>query len=239
MVTPKEILAHMPAGRVLDVATGGGGFIHFLLDGLSSYTEIIGIDTNPRGEVAFTNAFQEKPSIHFQHMDALHMTFESGAFDLVCIANSLHHFAEPSLVLQEMQRVLRPGGYFLVNEMYRDNQAETQLTHVHLHHWWAEIDRANGVVHNETYQRQAIIRLIEDLSLSDIQVYDLADTSDDPRSAELISELNTIIDSSIQRAEGHPELQARGEQLRQRVADTGFHSATSLLILGVKHDRGY
>ena len=29
-----DILGHLPAGRVLDVATGSGGFIHFLLEGL-------------------------------------------------------------------------------------------------------------------------------------------------------------------------------------------------------------
>ena len=28
MCTPKEILGHISGGRVLDVATGSGGFIH-------------------------------------------------------------------------------------------------------------------------------------------------------------------------------------------------------------------
>ena len=46
MPTPKEILGHISGGRVLDVAIGSCGFIHFLLDGLKDYIEIIGVDNN-------------------------------------------------------------------------------------------------------------------------------------------------------------------------------------------------
>ena len=46
MPTPKEILGHISGGRVLNVATGSGGFIHFLLDGLKDYIQIIGVDNN-------------------------------------------------------------------------------------------------------------------------------------------------------------------------------------------------
>jgi SAM-dependent methyltransferase len=234
MTTPKDILGQLPGGRVLDVATGAGGFVHFLLEGLHSYTEIIGIDTNTRGEAAFTAAFSEKPGTHFQAMDALHMTFDDASFDLVCIANSLHHFDDPMPVLREMKRVLRPGGYILISEMYCDNQTETQQTHVALHHWWAAVDRASGVVHNETYRRDEIVGLVENLCLSNVRYYDLSDTADDPHADEILNQLNPAIDRYIQRAEGYADLQARGEQLRQRVKEIGFHSAASLLILGEK-----
>ena len=235
MNTPKEILGHIPKCRILDVATGSGGFIHFLLEGLPYYSEIIGIDVNPRVEAAFTNAYKGKTGIHFQIMDAHHLTFPADSFDLVCISNSLHHFDDPIQVLQEMERVLRPGGYFLVHEMYRDHQAETQITHVELHHWWAAIDRATGVVHNETYLREELIKMIDRLSLSEVRQYDLSDTSTDPLAPEILDELNPVIDRFIQRAEGYPDLRAYGELLRQRVAEVGFHSATSLLIVGEKH----
>jgi SAM-dependent methyltransferase len=236
MTTPKDILGHLPVGRVLDVATGAGGFVHFLLEGLPSYTEIIGIDTNTRGESAFTSDFSDKRGIYFQTMDALHMTFDDASFDLVCIANSLHHFDEPLMVLQEMQRVLRPGGHFLIAEMYRDNQTETQQTHVALHHWWAAVDQASGVVHNETYRRDEIVGLVENLGLSNVRYYDLSDTVDDPHADEILNQLNPAIDRYIQRAEGHPDLQTHGEQLRQRVKEVGFHSATSLVAIGEKHE---
>jgi hypothetical protein len=34
MTTPQNILDQISANRILDVATGGGNFIHFLLEGL-------------------------------------------------------------------------------------------------------------------------------------------------------------------------------------------------------------
>ena len=34
MPTPKDILGQLPGGRVLNISTGSGGFIHFLLESL-------------------------------------------------------------------------------------------------------------------------------------------------------------------------------------------------------------
>ncbi|MBI5950544.1 MAG: class I SAM-dependent methyltransferase [Chloroflexi bacterium] len=234
MPTSQDILGHLPAGRVLDVATGSGGFIHFLLEGLKDYTEIIGVDNKERAAAAFEKAFEEKPNIHFQLMDANHLDFDSDSFDLVCISNSLHHFDDPQAVLSQMERVLRPGGYLLVSEMYCDGQTETQMTHVHLHHWWGAVDTVSGVTHHETYRRDELVGLVSGLALKDVAQYDLTDTSDDPRNPEISAELNPVFEQYIQRAEGHPDLQARGEELRQRVAEIGFHSATTLVIIGRK-----
>jgi hypothetical protein len=46
--------------------------------------------------------------------------------------------------------------------------------------------------------------------------------------------LNPVFERYIQRAEGHPDLQSRGEELRQRVAEIGFHSASTLVMIGKK-----
>ncbi len=234
MVAQTDIIKHIPGGRVLDVATGNGGFIHFLLEGLKGYTEIIGIDTHPRGAEAFAEAFKDRPNIRFEKMDALSMEFPDASFDTVCISNSLHHFDDPQAVLRQMARVLRPGGHFIVAEMYRDGQTETQMTHVHLHHWWAAVDRTAGVVHNETYRREEIVALVAGLGLQALALHDLSDTSENPLAPEILAELNPAFDRYIQRAEGHPDLQARGAELRQRVHEIGFHGATSLIAIGTK-----
>jgi SAM-dependent methyltransferase len=234
MPTPQDILGHLPTGRVLDVATGSGGFIHFLLEGLKDYTEIIGADNNERAQAAFEEAFKDKPNIRFRAMDAAHLDFDSDSFDLVCISNSLHHFDDPQAVLSQMKRVLRPGGYLLVSEMYRDGQTETQMTHVHLHHWWGAVDTVNGVTHHETYRRDELVGLVSGLGLKEMAQYDLSDLSEDPMSPEISAELNPVFERYIQRAEGHPDLQSRGEELRQRVAEIGFHSASTLIIIGRK-----
>jgi len=233
MITPQDILNQLSVNRALDVASCGGNFIHFLLEGLKDYTEIIGVDNNERAAATFTESFKENPKVRFQAMDAQRLDFDDSSFDLVCISNSLHHL-DPIPVLHEMKRVLRPNGLLLISEMYRDEQAETQMTHVHLHHWWAAVDTVNGIMHRETYTRQELLDLTAGLGLNDLRTFDLSDLSEDPKSPDLPTELEPVFERYIQRAEGYPELQARGEELKARVKDIGFHSATTLVVMGRK-----
>ena len=230
MTTPKDILGNLSAGRVLDVATGSGGFIHFLVEGLQGYTEIIGVDTNERAGENFTESFKNTPNIRFQKMDALQLDFADSSFDMVCISNSLHHL-DPQAALRQMRRVLRPGGTLLASEMYRDGQTEAQLTHVELHHWWAAVDRIHGVAHRETYRRGELVELVAGLGLTEMRLFDLSDLNGDPKNPEIMEELNPVFDRYLQRADGYPELQARGEELRRRVGEVGFQSATTLVAL--------
>lgn len=232
-LTPKDILGQISGGRVLDVATGSGGFIHFLLEGLQDYDEIIGVDNNERGRAGFEAAFKDKSNIHFEMQAANHLDFEDSSFDMACISNSLHHL-DPIAALGEMKRVLRPGGMLLVSEMYCDDQTETQMTHVLLHHWWGAVDNINGIVHRETYQRSELLELFRALGLKDEILYDLSDLDSDPRDPALLAELEPVFERYIQRAEGHPDLQSRGEELRKRVEEIGFHSATTLMMIGQK-----
>jgi ubiquinone/menaquinone biosynthesis C-methylase UbiE len=228
-------LSHISGGRVLDVASGRGGSIQFLIENLPAYDEIIGIDI-VAADAATQSAFEGK-KVRFLQMDAAHMDFADASFDAVFIANSLHHLADLPGVLAEMNRVLKPGGHFIIIEMVRDEQAETQLTHVHLHHWWAAVDTARGVCHHETFTRQQILDRVAGLGLQAPAIHELSDTSDDPKAPETIQYLDTVIDQYIQRSASLPnavELTRRGEELRQRVHEIGFHSATSLLIVGHK-----
>lgn len=233
MCTPKEILGRISGGRVLDVATGSGGFVHFLLEGLQDYTEIIGVDNNERAAAAFAEAFKGNPNIHFRRMDAAQLDFDDSSFDLVCISNSLHHL-DPESVLREMKRVLRPGGHLLVSEMYRDGQTETQMTHVLLHHWWAAVDMVNGIVHRETYRRRELVELANSLGLEYEAEFDLAELDENPKDPAILAELNPVFERYIQRAGEYPDLQRRGEELRKQVAEIGFHSATTLMLIGRK-----
>jgi SAM-dependent methyltransferase len=234
MKTPQDLLGHLPGGKVLDVATGPGGFIHFLQEGLKNYESITGIDTSERAGAAFGEAFKDQAKVHFEKMDAGQMSYADASFDTVCIANSLHHLSDLDGALAEMMRVLRPGGYFIVLEMVSDGQSETQQTHVELHHWWGAVDRTQGVFHRETYTRREVDALLAGLGLESLDRHELSETEDDPRDPETVRELDGILDRYIQRADGHPDLQARGEELRQRVHAVGFHSAASLLFVGRK-----
>lgn len=232
----EQALRRLPGGRILDVATGNGGFVHALVELVPGYDEIVGIDTKDRAIEAAQKAF-EQPNIRFEQMDAAHMVFEDASFDVVCIANSLHHMADLPTVLSEMQRVLKPDGHLVISEMYRDNQTEAQLTHVKLHHWWGDVDRTMGVPHNETYTRQQIVDLVGGLNLCDVAFYDYADLDADPKAEETVQYLDKAIDMYMQRAESASNkdaLRQHGEMLRERVHRVGYHSATTLIAVGCK-----
>lgn len=233
MPTPNDILGQISGGRVLDLATGRGDFIHFLIEGLKDYAEIIGMDHNERFAPAFNEAFKDHSNIHFRLMDVTQLDEEDASFDMVCISNSLHHL-DPLPVLSQMKRVLRPGGFLLISEMYRDDQTETQMTHVLLHDWWGAVDSVTGVFHRATYRRDEIIGMASGLGLCNTALYDLYDLESDPKDPEILRELDPIFERYIQRAEGYPDLQARGGELRRRVEEIGFHSATTLLLVGQK-----
>ena len=231
-IDPRAILGDLSGGRVLDVATGAGGFVQFVLDGLRDHGEIIGIDTNPGRAEAFAAAFGDIPSVRFVEMDAHHLAFPDDSFDTACVSNSLHHLADPAPVLAEMLRVLRPGGHLLVNEMYRDGQSETQMTHVLLHHWWAAVGTLRGEVHRETYRRAEIVQIVEGLGLADLRLVDLADPDEDPHDPETTAELEAAIDRYVALADGVPALQQRGEDLRIRLREVGVRNATQLVVVG-------
>jgi SAM-dependent methyltransferase len=232
----EEALSTICAGRILDVATGSGGFITYLLDNIRDFTEIIGIDLNQRPLDAARNVFL-RDNIRFLRMDASRMEFPDDHFDTVCISNSLHHMEDLPGVLSEMKRVCKPGGQFIICEMYRDGQTDAQQTHVALHHWWAAVDTSDGILHHETYTRDDIVAITERMGLQTQGYFDLKDLETNPKDPELIHELDGIIDRYLERTmrlDGGSELQERGEALRQRLHQVGFHGATSLFVIGKK-----
>jgi ubiquinone/menaquinone biosynthesis C-methylase UbiE len=234
--TIEEALNQLSGGHVLDVATGSGGFINYLIDNLQDYAEITGIDSNELSLEAARKSHTQA-NLRFLSMDAARMDFPDGHFDLVSIANSLHHMADLRGVLSEMVRVCKPGGQLLIWEMYRDGQTKTQLTHVYLHHWWAAVDSAEGITHFETLRRQQVVDIVEKLGLNNTQYFDSKNLETDPKDQGLIRELDGIIDRFVKRTtalNSGEDLCLRGELLRLRVHETGFHGASSLIAIGEK-----
>ena len=58
--------------------------------------------------------------VAFRKGDAARIPFPDGSLDLVVSTLSLHHWAAPVPVLDEVTRVLRPGGAFLIFDLRRD-----------------------------------------------------------------------------------------------------------------------
>jgi ubiquinone/menaquinone biosynthesis C-methylase UbiE len=107
----------LPAGRyhrVLDVGSGTGFFILNLW--LAGYVgEAHACDISPGMLAACVeSARQVGCDLSVRTADAERLPYEDACFDLVIGHAILHHLPEPQVALQEMHRVLVPGGELLV-----------------------------------------------------------------------------------------------------------------------------
>jgi demethylmenaquinone methyltransferase/2-methoxy-6-polyprenyl-1,4-benzoquinol methylase len=102
----------LPEGsRVLDVACGTGDLSIQLFE--SIHAQVIGVDfCRPMLEIAARKA----PQIMFIEGDALRLPFAALTFDAVTIAFGLRNLSSVEVGLEELRRVLRPGGWLIVLE---------------------------------------------------------------------------------------------------------------------------
>ena len=234
----EQALGRITGGRVLDVATGPGSMITWMIDALGSYESFTAIDmidpaTRGLGEMSVF----DRADVQFISMDAQDMTFKDNAFNTVTVSNSLHHMDDPASVLIEMMRVLAPGGAFIFREMYRDNPTEEQLSHISVHHWMAAIDTALGTTHHETLTRAQLEGMIEGLGLRALDLYDYADLHSDPFHSEELDHMRSNITRYLERAQrlpSYPALAERAAALRERLDTVGLRWATSLIAIGRK-----
>ena len=111
------ILASYKPSIVLDVATGTGD----LAIAIASLRpqRIVGIDISEKmlevGRIKLTEKGLNK-LITFRTADAEKIPFSDNSFDAITVAFGVRNYENLNLGLQEMQRVLRPGGVMLILE---------------------------------------------------------------------------------------------------------------------------
>ena len=246
-----ERLRSISGGKVLDVATGNGGFIDTLMKALKDYNCFVGIDSSKKEVESARKRFERQP-VEIMEMNAEAMEFENGSFDTVCISFSLHHLGEIDKVLTEMKRVLKSGGYFIVKEPFCDGeQTEAQKTDILQHHWDAEIDSLLGVTHNKTLTKQKIKNLVGRLKLKKVEVFESTHyvkclfcedkfECEDPKNEKIIKQSIKEIDDNLRRLTEYPDLKTRnrlkeeGEKLKERINKFGSAEASHLFFIGKK-----
>lgn len=223
------------AGKVLDVATGGGDFIRVIKNDFKSYEHIVGIDISDQ-TVKHTQTLFPENSIEILKMSAEHIEFADEHFDTVTLSNSLHHLEHREIAFTEMMRVLKSGGLFIATEMYSDgHQTEAQKTHILMHHWSADVDKLAGVFHSHTYKKQQIIDAFSKLPLLRVETIDYYYPTDNPKDKSIIDNLVKNCQSVIkklEKQEGTEELINEGNALIERLRTIGFASASRILIIG-------
>lgn len=117
-----EILLCCPEGAILDVGTGPGRLLLELVR-LNPRLRLTGVDiSGAMVSVARKNMDQAglSATVRVEEASANRMPFADGTFDSVVSTGSLHHWKDPLGALNEIHRVLKPGGYALVYDLVAD-----------------------------------------------------------------------------------------------------------------------
>jgi ubiquinone/menaquinone biosynthesis C-methylase UbiE len=97
--------SHQSRHHVLEIGSGPGHVAQSLTEAGAIVT---GVDFSAEMVAVARRQF---PGITFQEADAEQLPFEAGTFDAV-VSNLVHHLARPTMVFQEVCRVLKAGGRF-------------------------------------------------------------------------------------------------------------------------------
>jgi ubiquinone/menaquinone biosynthesis C-methylase UbiE len=101
---------------VLDVATGTGRLPLALLRSLEFEGSIVGLDISFRMlEEARRKSARYQERLTWLWKDGLDLPFDAGSFDGVSCLEALEFMPDPTEAVQEMARVLKPGGTMLLS----------------------------------------------------------------------------------------------------------------------------
>ncbi|HZZ37584.1 MAG TPA: class I SAM-dependent methyltransferase [Acidobacteriaceae bacterium] len=116
----QRIARELPeGGRVLEVAPGPGYFCIELAK-LGPYA-VTGVDlSQAMVEIARKKAAEAGVKAEFQQGNSANLPFARESFDFLVCRAAFKNFAQPVKALQEMHRVLKPGGRALVIDLRRD-----------------------------------------------------------------------------------------------------------------------
>jgi ubiquinone/menaquinone biosynthesis C-methylase UbiE len=115
-----DVAAQLPGGsHVLEVAPGPGYFA-IELARLGSF-HVVGLDiSHAFVRIATENAIRAGVEVEFRQGNASSMPFESDSFDFIYCRAAFKNFADPVGAIDEMYRVLKPGGRAVISDLRKD-----------------------------------------------------------------------------------------------------------------------
>lgn len=118
----RELKKHEPKGTIVDVGCGPGYLIEEIAREIPQ-AHVIGVDisqemlTTASKNLSFLGLGQRA---EFRKGEAQSLPFENESIEYVVSTLSLHHWSDPSRAFQEIYRVLKPKGQFLIFDVRRD-----------------------------------------------------------------------------------------------------------------------
>lgn len=216
---------------VLDVGTGTGGFLEILISAFPN-AKITGVDPNID---SLEKAKDKYPDFVFSEMGAEKLAFPDDTFDVVSISMAMHHLPNVSASFKEMKRVLKPGAWIIVSELFSDNLNAAQEVHKMFHHFRSTCDRILGINHNETFKKEEIIQLVKESGIS-LQFHFEWLSENNLITAEeeierRVEQMKTMLES-VKDFPEYKKLKPQIEEFRERAKKYGFQPATRVVVVG-------
>ena len=110
-----ELTGVAAGASVADLGCGSGAFTRLLAE---RGFVVTGVDLSPK---LIALARQRYPDITFEESDIESLHFKDGSFDAVMLSGVIHHLPDPVQCVQEVYRILHPGGTFFAFDPNRIN----------------------------------------------------------------------------------------------------------------------
>lgn len=106
-----------PHERVLDIGCGTGSLLRQLLH-LFPAANYVGLD--PSVEMLKIARQKLPTSVELQVSSAHRLPFSDESFDVIISTSAFHYFRQPTQVLQEVKRILKPNGRLIITDWCHD-----------------------------------------------------------------------------------------------------------------------
>uniref|UniRef100_A0A7C6A859 Class I SAM-dependent methyltransferase n=1 Tax=candidate division WOR-3 bacterium TaxID=2052148 RepID=A0A7C6A859_UNCW3 len=162
----KDLIRSRPCYIALDIGTGQGKSALPLIE---LFPRVVAIDScadcilNGRKLL-----YPYRKRLRLKIMDGAVLRFPEATFDCVTSYWSFHHYRYLNRILQEIYRVLQPGGLFFGVDHLDQAGNQKQNNYLELHKLKIEVERALGKDHFDLILPEAMIKTLKKIGFIDI-----------------------------------------------------------------------
>ena len=177
--------------NILEIGCGRGGGLDYITRTFKPATAI-GVDLEQRA-TDFGKKHFNVEGLSFKQGDALKLPFDDSAFDVVLNVESSHRYPDMNKFLTNVERVLKPNGYFLFTDFRNPESIPELLEMIKLFDFeWIDKVRINkqvlsGLTKDSERRRQLVIKYMPRFlhktalnfaGVSDSQIYKMIESGE-------------------------------------------------------------
>jgi ubiquinone/menaquinone biosynthesis C-methylase UbiE len=211
----QQITLH-PGERILDLACGTGLVTRLLVTKFPTVASVTGVDINP-AMLALARRLMPATSIPitWQESDACTLRFPPASFEVVVCQQGLQFIPDKLAALQEMKRVLVPGGRLALtvwSAPHRNTAAIAALLRRHVH----EVAATQALLPFAWHDAEVLRQCVEEAGFHEIRLTVLTSNTRLSASPEAIL---AFIDQVASRSDFRTEIEAVRSVLAQEVTE--------------------